>query len=217
LFQEKSIYNIPGGEMKIFLIYVISYLIGAIPVGYIIGKNFYHIDITKYGSGNIGMANVQRVLGNKAAFVVFILDSAEGAIPALLTLYVLKSPYLALTAGIISVFSHDHSIFLKGFKGGKGVATSFGVVLVISPITALIAVAIFVLIVWLTKYTSLASIISGILYPIILFIITGDTKLTLISIALVILLIIAHRENIKRLIKGTERKIGQRVKIDERH
>jgi len=203
--------------MKIFLIFLISYLTGAIPAGYIIGKHFYHIDITKYGSGNIGTANVQRVLGNKAAIIAFILDSAEGAIPTLIALYVLKSPYLAIVAGIISVFSHDHSIFLKGFKGGKGVATSFGVVLVISPFTAIIAASIFILIVSITKYTSAGSIISGSLYPILLHIIKRDIKLTLLSIILAILLIITHRENINRLIKGTERKIGQRVKIDERH
>ena len=203
--------------MNFAFVFLISYFIGAIPTGYIISKYIYHIDITKYGSKNIGMTNVQRVLGNKPAFIVLIIDCAEGAIPALIALYALKSIYLAITAGIIAAFAHDYSIYMKGFKGGKGAATSFGVLLVISPLTALTSVVIFGGIIFITKYVSLGTIITAIMYPFILLLIKKDIKLTLLSIIFTILIIISHRENIKRLIKGKERKIGEKVKINERH
>jgi glycerol-3-phosphate acyltransferase PlsY len=203
--------------MKIFLIFLISYFIGAIPTGYIISKYIYHLDITKYGSGNIGMTNVQRVLGNKPAFIVFIIDCAEGAIPTLIALYALKSIYLATATGVIAAFAHDYSLFMKGFKGGKGAATSFGVLLVISPLAALISVVIFGGVIFITKYVSLGTIVAAITYPFILLLIKKDVRLTLLSIIFSILIIVSHRENIKRLIKGKERKIGEKVKIDERH
>ncbi len=203
--------------MKLFFIFLISYFIGAIPTGYIISKYIYHLDITKYGSGNIGMTNVQRVLGNKPAFIVFIIDCAEGAIPTLIALYALKSIYLATTAGVIAAFAHDYSLFMKGFKGGKGAATSFGALLVISPLAALTSVVIFGGVIFITKYVSLGTIIAAVTYPFILLLIKQDFKLTLFCVIFSILIIVSHRENIKRLIKGKERKMGEKVKIDERH
>lgn len=202
--------------MKIAFIFLVSYLIGAIPTGYLISKYIYHIDITKYGSKNIGMTNVQRVLGFKPALIVFLIDCAEGALPTLIAFYSLKSPYLAIIAGIIAAFSHNYSIFMKGFKGGKGVATSLGVILVVSPIAALLSAVVFLAVAIITKYISAGSLIAITAYPVILFFIKKDVKLALLAAVLTLLIIVSHQENIKRLVKGKERKLGEKVEINEK-
>ncbi len=201
--------------MKIIILLIASYIIGSIPNGYIISKNIYHIDITKYGSKNIGMTNVQRVIGNKPALVVFLLDFAKGAIAVILGRYFLKTIPLAMLTGIAAIIGHDYSIFMPHLKGGKGVSTSYGVMAFISFYAALPSGGLFFLIVFLTKYVSLASILSIALFPVSLLLFRANKVTVLLSIIIPLLVLISHRENIKRLISGKERKIGEKVRIDQ--
>ena len=201
--------------MKIIILLIASYIIGSIPNGYIISKNIYHIDITKYGSKNIGMTNVQRVIGNKPALVVFLLDFAKGAIAVILGRYFLKTIPLAMLTGIAAIIGHDYSIFMPHLKGGKGVSTSYGVMAFISFYAALPSGGLFFLIVFLTKYVSLASILSIALFPVSLLLFRANKVTVLLSIIIPLLVLISHRENIKRLISGKELKIGEKVRIDQ--
>ncbi len=203
--------------LKIITVLVLSYLIGAIPNGYIISKKFYGIDITKYGSGNIGMTNVQRVIGNKPAMIVLFLDLSKGAIAILLGRYVLHSYTYMMLCGIAAVIGHDYSVFMPHFKGGKGVAATYGVAALINFPAAVLSALLFLGIVAKTKYVSLGSIISIAAYPLFLLILRENQTVILWSIIFPVLVIYSHRENIKRLLNGTERKLGQKVKIDERH
>ncbi len=203
--------------MKIFLIFLMSYFIGAIPSGYIISRYFFKTDITKYGSGNIGTTNVQRTLGIKPALLVFVLDVLEGFIPTIVALYVLNSMPLAAIAGAITILGHDYSIFMPHFKGGKGIATSLGVAIVLSPLAAVLSLVVFAPVLLITKYVSVGSIAAVIAFPILMFILKRDVVVFLISLSIPILGIISHRENIKRVLHGNEKKFGEKVKIDETH
>lgn len=195
------------------LIFLLSYLIGAIPNGYLVSKKFYNIDITKYGSGNIGTANVQRVAGTKAAIIVFLLDFSKGVIAILLGRYFFHYYLYTIICGIFAVVGHDYSIFMPHFKGGKGVATTFGVAALINVPAAALSALVYWLAVSKTKYSSVGSIFSVSLYPIFLFLIDKNKSLALWSIVFPVLVIYSHRKNIRRLLNGTERKIGDKVKV----
>jgi glycerol-3-phosphate acyltransferase PlsY len=188
-------------------------LIGAIPNGYIISKKFYGIDITKYGSGNIGTANVQRVIGTKTAILVFILDFSKGIIAILLGRYILHSEVYTMICGIFAVIGHDYSVFMPHFKGGKGVATTYGVAALINPPAAILSALTYWIVVSITKYSSLGSIISVSLYPLFLFLINRNKDVVIWSIIFAALVVYSHRKNIKRLLNGTERKIGEKVEV----
>ena len=203
--------------IKVILVLVLSYIIGSIPNGYIISEKFYGIDVTKYGSGNIGATNVQRVLGNKPAIIVLLLDLLKGAIAILLGRYVAQSYPIMMLSGLAAVLGHDYSVFMPHFKGGKGVATTYGVVALINFPSAVFSFLVFIGVVWKTKYVSLGSIISVSCYPLFLILLRENKTVIIMSIIFPIFIIFSHRENIKRLIKRTERKFGQKVKINERH
>ncbi len=203
--------------VKLILVLIASYLVGSIPNGYIISRKFYGIDITKYGSGNIGATNVQRVLGIKPAIIVLLLDLAKGGIAILLGRYVAQSYPIMMLSGVAAILGHDYSIFMPHFKGGKGVAATYGVAAFVNFPAALLSALVFMGIVWKTKYVSLGSIISISCFPLFLLLLKEDKTVVLMSIIFPILVMFSHRENIKRLIKGTERRFGEKVKIDERH
>ncbi len=201
--------------MKIAIIFIIAYLIGAIPNGYIISKKFYNIDIRKYGSGNIGMTNVQRVIGTKPAVFVFMLDFLEGAVTVLLGRIFLHSVLLSGVAGLFATLGHIYSIFMPHLRGGKGVATSLGTAIFIAPIPALLSIVTFSIVLFLFKYMSLGSILGAISFPLSLFAFGSDYRIVILGFILASLVIISHRDNIKRLIEGSERKIGEKVKVDK--
>jgi len=157
--------------MKIALVIIICYLLGSIPFGYIASKLFKKVDIREYGSGNIGATNVFRVLGPSLAFLVVIGDVGKGIFSIYLMQYLKIDNLLILTiAGLAVICGHNWSVFL-GFKGGKGIATTFGVILALNPIIAILAVVVWVIILILTRYVSLSSIcaIFSILVFMILF------------------------------------------------
>ena len=199
------------------IILVISYIIGSIPTAIIAGKWLKKIDIRKHGSGNAGATNVFRTLGWKAGITVLLIDMFKGFIPVYWIAGMFhQNPdtliYFQLLAGICAILGHIWTIF-AGFKGGKGVGTSAGVFLGLAPLALGIALLVFVIIVWLTRYVSLGSILAALTLLIILLLqkfvlnmFVPDILLYVCTV-IVILIWVAHKENIKRLLKGDENKL----------
>ncbi|ARJ51800.1 glycerol-3-phosphate 1-O-acyltransferase PlsY [Staphylococcus lutrae] len=190
--------------MMLILLFIVSYLIGSIPSGYLIGKIFFKKDIREYGSGNTGATNSFRVLGKPSGFAVTFFDIFKGFIVVFLPV-VFNVDIHGLLVGIFAIIGHVYPIYLK-FRGGKAVATSAGVMLAVNPILLLILAAIFFVILKLTKYVSLSSIIAAICCVIGAFFVS-DYVMLFTSLVVAILLIYRHIGNIKRIIKGTEPKI----------
>lgn len=199
--------------MMIIIMLILSYLIGAFPSGYVIGKLFHKKDIRQFGSGNTGATNSFRVLGKPAGFLVTFLDIFKGFIVVFFPLWLpvsAEGPISSfftngLIVGAFAILGHVYPVYL-GFKGGKAVATSAGVILGMNPILLIILAAIFFIILKLTKYVSLSSIIASICC-LIGAVLIRDIILVIVSIGVVVLLIIRHRSNIVRIFKGEEPKI----------
>lgn len=189
-----------------FLYFLLSYLIGSIPVGYLICKVFKKVDIRKFGSGNIGATNVYRIFGWKYGLSTLIFDILKGFLPVYIGKILKLTNPVVLSAGILSISGHSFSIFLKG-KGGKGVSTSFGVIIGLLPLPALFSFIIWLAIVLIFRYVSLGSIIGALSLPFFVFFYVKDTFLFFISILIFLLILFTHRENIKRLINKKENKI----------
>jgi glycerol-3-phosphate acyltransferase PlsY len=192
-----------------------SYLIGSIPSGLVVGR-LRRIDVREYGSGNIGTTNVVRTLGARYGAVVLIADVLKGAIAVILARYIIGSAISEMAAGLAAVAGHDWSLFLK-FRGGRGVATSLGGLLPMAmpaPLSGIIGLAIFVLVILASRYVSLASIVGSVSAVVVMAVFLGLDRVPwqyLVYIAVVVALIIyQHRDNISRLISGTETKFGQK-------
>lgn len=183
---------------------VIAYFLGAIPFGYIVGK-MKGIDIRQHGSGNIGFTNVLRTLGPGLASLVLLGDAGKGWLATFLG-FQLAGEAGALIGGLVAVLGHSFSCFIN-FKGGKGVATSAGVLLFMSPVTLVILVLVVIFFCVTTRYMSLGSICAAWLAPIVLYV-NGAPRSYVIAIGIVALYVIfLHVPNIKRLVKGTENKL----------
>ena len=191
-------------EMSITLL--IAYLIGAIPCGVILTKLAGGEDVRNAGSGNIGATNVYRVAGRKLGSLTFIGDALKGALPILYAIYMAEMPNEQVAMVAAATFlGHLYPIYI-GFKGGKGVATGFGIYLALSPLTAILGITLFAILVWRTRYISLASVAAAASIPAINFFVDRDIPLLLASLFLSGMVIFRHRENIKRLLSGTESK-----------
>jgi acyl phosphate:glycerol-3-phosphate acyltransferase len=197
---------------------VISYLLGATPSGYLVGKAC-GIDVRTAGSGNIGATNVVRILGRNAGAVVLTADALKGFVAArwipLLALHIFPSlatprENLALVGGVAAILGHIYTFWLY-FKGGKGIATSGGVVLAWAPAACLTAVALWGLVLAVSKYVSLASIAAAIILPFAVWFWNGSPTMTYAMTGLSLLAIYKHKANIKRLLKGEESRIGKRT------
>lgn len=197
--------------MKVFILIVIGYLLGSIPSSFIAGKIARNIDIRQYGSGNAGATNVLRVLGPKAAVPVFLADVFKGVLAALIGRWMTGEAGAAL-AGFAAIVGHNWPIFLN-FRGGKGIATSFGVLLVLFPLISFILFVAGVVVIAITKYVSLGSITAAILFPILLAVFKYDWKMVLFGIVVGGLALYRHRNNISRLMEGKENKLGQRARV----
>lgn len=208
----------------------LAYLLGSIPFGLLIAKA-RGVDLRKTGSGNIGATNVTRVLGKKLGVVCFILDASKGLLPTLLTLVLIQPRFRAaghselmfhwlwLITGCAAILGHVFPLYI-GFRGGKGVATSFGVALGIWPYftcSALIAIGLWAYVALRSRYVSLASVIASIAFPVFLlgsivlvpsWTLDALWPLLIIGIAIPAVVVIRHRKNIKRLMTGSEDKIG---------
>ena len=193
---------------------LVSYLLGSIPTSVWVGKIFYGIDVRQCGSGNVGTTNTFRVLGAKAAIPVFIIDVLKAYAAAQLVHFFPCLPHtpnyvnLQLLFGIVAVIGHIFPIYV-GFKGGKGVASLLGVTLAIVPMSALLAFSVFVVVLLISHYVSLGSMIAGCSFPIFVIFVerTSIVSLQVFSILFAILLLVTHKENILRLWHGEEKKI----------
>ncbi|GAF36721.1 glycerol-3-phosphate 1-O-acyltransferase PlsY [Lentilactobacillus farraginis] len=190
---------------KIVLMFIIAYLLGSIPSGVWIGKAFFHIDIRRHGSGNIGTTNTYRVLGPIAGSVVMAMDISKGAVATLLPMFFHVATINPLLFGLAAILGHTFSVFDK-FKGGKAVATSAGMLLAYKPSFFFLAAGIWILIILLTSMVSLASIITFPCITIATFFI-HDTYLFILAAVLTVFIIYRHWANIKRILHGNERMV----------
>lgn len=186
---------------------VLGYLIGNIASSYFAGKLLKNIDIREHGSGNAGATNTFRVLGFKAGVIVFICDVIKGILAALIGGWLTGSEIGAIVAGGAAVVGHNWPVFL-GFKGGKGIATTFGLLIAVFPIISIILFILCVSIIWITRYVSLASISAAILFPILLAAFRKPIEILLLGIILSLLALYRHRTNIIRLLNGKESKFA---------
>jgi glycerol-3-phosphate acyltransferase PlsY len=189
---------------------VASYLLGSIPTSLIVSRYIARIELRHMGSGNLGATNVYRVLGWKYAIPVFILDAAKGVIPVAIFGYqttALGTRWTPIVMGIAAILGHVFSLFAS-FKGGKGVATTCGVVLALAPIPTAVSLAVWGVLSGVTGYVSVGSIIGSSIFPIVAWIVyPGDTILTGAGLLMAGFLVFNHRANIARLRAGTESRI----------
>ena len=188
------------------LMSVLSYLVGSIPSGLILGKLFWHTDLRKYGSHNIGATNAWRTLGKVPGIIVFLADSLKGQAGVLLGLSLVGTPLAAVIGGLLAIVGHSFSLFLR-FHGGKGVATSLGVLTMLMGNVTLIVFALWFTIVYMRRYVSLGSVVAGVITPILAALFAYPMEYIVFTVIAALLVIVRHRENIKRLMNGTENKI----------
>lgn len=186
---------------------ILSYLLGSISFALVVGKLFYKIDIRGYGSGNLGATNAYRVLGVKAGLIVVVADILKGTLACFLPL-ILSSTVNPIVCGLLAILGHIFSVFAS-FKGGKAVATATGVFLFFTPLGVFVGFVVFVLTLLFSKYVSLSSMLASIAL-FIYCLLFEDTVIITLSILISVVIIILHRQNIKRILNGTENKIGQR-------
>lgn len=192
--------------MNFVLIVLLGYLIGSVPVSYFTGKYIGKVDITKHGSGNSGSTNVLRTAGKKAGIIALLGDLLKGVLAATVGLYLAGTTGLIL-AGSAAVIGHCFPLIMKFRKGGKGVATTAGILLVLSPLSLLILTSIFLLVFKLRGIVSLASVSVAALVPVVLFFLGQPVEVLVFGLFIGCLVIYRHKANIERLIKGEEKRI----------
>jgi glycerol-3-phosphate acyltransferase PlsY len=195
-----------------------SYVVGAIPTSYLVSRAFANIDLRQHGSGNLGATNLYRVLGWKYAVPVALFDIAKGAVPVLVFApQVSPSEMYALGCGVAAILGHVFSVFVH-FKGGKGVATAAGVMLGLTPLALGLAASIWAVILLLTGYVSLASIAAAAVLPLAVYLLEHSTTPELLWVDVLVAagVIVLHRRNIERLLKGTESRFGRRAQSTPR-
>ena len=207
-----------------FFVLIISYVLGSVNCGIIISKLIHKKDIRAFGSGNAGATNVYRTFGAKSGVIVLFGDMAKGVIAILLAQLAIKyfgaADYTLYFAGLLCVLGHMFPVFFK-FKGGKGVATTTGIILFTEPLVFIIVFSVFFLIAFLFKYISLASIVAAAAYTLGVMVLVSvkEPVLEMLIIRIIVsfiigsLIIFSHRENIKRIKDGTEKKFKVRRKM----
>ena len=196
---------IPNNLIDISLI-IFAYLIGSIPVGVILGR-LKGVDPRKTGSGNIGATNVMRSAGKKLGIITLVCDAAKGLIPVVLATALGAQEYVIAIVGFVVFLGHVFPIFLK-FRGGKGVATALGVYLAVRPTVIIGAFVVFVIVFAIWRYVSLASLIGAIVVPIGLYLVRAPYQFVIMAVLIALVVILRHKDNISRLIKGTENKLS---------
>jgi len=187
-----------------------SYLLGAVPFGLFFGKAIGGVDVRTVGSGNIGATNVLRAAGKKAALLTLLADCLKGLVPVLVAALLFSDELVTVLSGVAAILGHSFPVYLK-FKGGKGVATSFGVVLAVAPWTGLLCLITWAATAAIGKYSSLSALVAFALYPLVTFATHNDSKpQAFLSLFVFAMIYYRHRENIRRLISGTETKIGHK-------
>ena len=198
--------------LRVILSAVIGYLLGSINTSILVGRVFYKTDVREHGSGNAGATNTLRTLGGKAAILVVIGDSLKGVLACLIGRWIAGELMPGVYAGeylggMFAIIGHNWPIYF-GFKGGKGVMTSFAVVLMFSPLSALICLAGFMVVVALTRYVSLGSIVGAVLFPVTALLLGEPPLMVVVGIFLALLIVFRHISNMKRLLAGNEKKLS---------
>jgi glycerol-3-phosphate acyltransferase PlsY len=194
-------------SLRPLLLVIIAYLSGSIPFGYLIVRKKLGADIRESGSGGTGATNVSRRAGKSAGIVTLVLDALKGSVAVLLAkTFAPDVDWLIAAAAIAAIVGHMFPVWL-GFRGGKGVATGVGIFLILAPVAVLCAGIIFVIIVALTRYVSLGSIVAAATIPLFVWLQTDSRPLLTAALVGALLIVFAHRGNIARLARGTESKI----------
>jgi len=194
--------------VRIFIA-VAAYLVGSIPTGYLLVRLTARKDIRQLGSRSMGATNVLRVKGWRAALPVAAIDILKGFLPAFFVLKYSGDPVFAAFCAFLSVVGHCFP-FSIGFKGGKGVATSLGAYAAIDGLPLLACLGLFLIVVAVSRYVSLASLIGSLAFPLLVLLAGGPMGVFVVSLAIAALIVFQHRGNIGRLVKGTERKLGDK-------
>ncbi|PWK11249.1 glycerol-3-phosphate 1-O-acyltransferase PlsY [Tumebacillus permanentifrigoris] len=192
--------------MSILILIILGYLIGSFPSALIVGKIGYGVDIREHGSGNLGGTNTFRSIGKTAGIIVLTADILKGSLAAALPFLTGVGNEYALIAGIPAVIGHCYPVF-AGFRGGKAVATSAGVLFFVAPLLTLSALVVFVITLYISKYVSLSSILAA-LWAHTYAIIWSDKPLAFATFLLVVFILYRHRQNLERIMDGSERKVG---------
>jgi len=195
-------------EVIPYLLIPVAYLIGSIPFGFLIGK-MRGVDVRTVGSKNIGATNVYRTVGHTWGFLAFFCDFAKGLVPTLVATKLFPTALggaLGVYVGLACVVGHTLTVFMR-FKGGKGVATAFGMFLALLPLPTLGAFGVFVVTVWLSHYISLGSILAASVLGVAVWFVPGVLVLRVITTIVMLFVVLKHRSNIVRLCKGCENKI----------
>jgi len=201
--------------LLITVAFVSAYLLGSIPTAVWIGRAFHDVDVREHGSGNAGATNVIRVLGWKTGIPVLLIDLAKGWLAAMLPVFLkLAEPgssalvNFQIAAGVLSIIGHIFPVFAQ-FRGGKGVGTVFGVLLALHPLLTLSCIGVFLFVLLITGIVSISSMTAGLAFPLFLFFLydTPSIAFRIFSIVVAIALILTHRKNIGRLLKGEEKRL----------
>ena len=201
--------------MNEFLLIVLAYLLGSIPTAVWVSKYFFDIDIREYGSGNAGATNTYRVLGSRWGTFVMVADVLKGVLATSLFLLIpyymsdeLERTNFMVGLGLASVLGHIFPVFAD-FKGGKGVATLLGMVIAIQPIVAVCCVGVFMLVLFLTRFVSLSSILASVAFAVFILFIWNEKEplYRVFAVAVALMVVFTHQKNINRLLKGTESKV----------
>jgi len=201
--------------MNEFLLIILAYLIGSIPTSLIVSRSQFNIDIRDYGSGNAGATNTFRVLGSKWGTFVMMMDMLKGLVAvklALLLPYYIENEFertnFQIGLGLAAVLGHIFPVWAE-FRGGKGVATLFGLIIAISPWTALSCIGVFLLVLYLTRFVSLSSILASMAFPVFILVVFNVDNIAyrIFAIAVALLVIMTHQKNIGRLLSGSESKV----------
>lgn len=198
--------------LQILIVLAVGYLLGSVLPALIISKMVNGIDIRKYGSGNPGTTNVLRTLGMGPAILVFTIDVLKGVVATLFAKIVMPDDVvLGVTlAGFAVIWGHTFPLYF-GFRGGKAAATSIGVALVATPVITLVVILLALIVLALKRYMSLAVIVGAVLYFFAVLIFAREYWF--LALIILVVIVVRHKENIKRLLNGTERKVGERVKL----
>lgn len=195
--------------MKILFI-VLSYLLGAVPTGYLAYKLSGQGDIREHGSRNTGATNVMRLKGWKLAIPVVVVDVLKGFLPAFLAFRIFGDPRLALAASFAAVVGHCYPVYIR-FRGGKGVATTVGAAMAVGLVPLFVCAALFLAVVGLTRYVSLGSVLAVTAFPLLALAFGAGSETVLWGFAIAALILFRHRANIGRLLAGRERKLGEKA------
>ena len=205
---------------NIILCSILSYLLGSIPTSFLMGKLMKGIDIRKHGSGNVGATNALRVLGTKIGIITLLIDIVKGFFAVQIGKQLVSEPtnLFLIGTGLLAIIGHIFTIFLK-FKGGKGVATSTGVFIALSPLPIAIALIVFVVTVWISKYVSLGSMVAALVFFLLELMVNvrnrfANVELLIFIFLLMVFIIVRHKTNIKRIIDGNENRISFRSRRD---